>query len=222
VTENNPETPPPASADAPAEAPTAEAVVEPESTADARIAALETEKAELRDRMLRLAAEFDNFKKRARRELTDAKTQGREDVLKDMLEVIDNLERATAAFAENADPKGIQQGISLVLRLFQGKLERYEVRPVNAQGQAFDPRVHEALSQVPSSDVAPGTIITVLQKGYRIGERLLRPSSVVVAVAPPTPPPASTNGAGDEAVSVELDAPAEGGEGGGNGPAEGS
>src|SRR5262245_22729511 len=86
-----------------------------------RVGQLEAEKGELRDRMLRIAAEFENFKKRARRELSDAESKGKEQVLRDMLEVIDNLERALAASGEGADSKGIQQGVTLVLRLFQSK-----------------------------------------------------------------------------------------------------
>lgn len=160
-------------------------------TPEERIAALENEKNELRDRMLRVAAEFENYKKRARREIADAEIKGKEAILKDMLEVIDNLERATAAFSENADPKAVQQGVQLVLRIFQSKLERNDVRPLEAKGQPFDPRLHDAISQVPSADAAPGTVLTELQRGYRLGDRLIRPATVVVAVAPPT-----TNGTG--------------------------
>jgi len=157
-------------------------------TPDERIAALEAEKQELRDRMLRIAAEFDNWKKRARREQTDAEGKGREAVLRDMLEVIDNLERATAAWESGSGPvdaQAVQQGVGLVLRQAHSKLDRHDVKPVEAKGKPFDPRVHDAISQVPSPDVAPGTVISELQKGYRIGDRLLRPASVVVAVAAP-------------------------------------
>jgi molecular chaperone GrpE len=158
------------------------------STPDERIAALEAEKLELRDRMLRIAAEFDNWKKRARREQTDAEGKGRESVLRDMLEVIDNLERATASWESGgapADIQAVQQGVGLVLRQAYSKLERHDVKPVEAKGKPFDPRLHDAISQVPSPDVSPGTVLSELQKGYRIGDRLLRPASVVVAIAPP-------------------------------------
>jgi molecular chaperone GrpE len=153
------------------------------TTPEQRIAALEAEKGDLRDRMLRIAAEFENWKKRSRKEQSDAESKGREAVLKDVLEVIDNLERAVTA--GTTDVQALVQGVNLVLRLFQSKLERNDVRPVEAQGKPFDPRLHDAISQVPSADVAPGTVIKELQRGYRIGERLLRPASVVVAVAPP-------------------------------------
>jgi molecular chaperone GrpE len=158
------------------------------STPDDRIAALEAEKLELRDRMLRIAAEFDNWKKRARREQTDAEGKGRESVLRDMLEVIDNLERATASWESGgapADIQAVQQGVGLVLRQAHSKLERHDVKPVEAKGKPFDPRLHDAISQVPSAELPPGTVLSELQKGYRIGDRLLRPASVVVAIAPP-------------------------------------
>jgi molecular chaperone GrpE len=162
--------------------------------AEARIAALEAERNELRDRMLRIAADFENWKKRARKDQADAEVKAREAVLKDVLEVADNLERAAAVDA-TADLKAIQQGISLVLRQFQSKLERYDVKPIEAKGQPFDPRVHDAISQVPTADAPAGSVLSELQKGYRIGDRLLRPAMVVVAVAPPSGGGAGPNGA---------------------------
>lgn len=156
---------------------------------EGRIAALEAEKTDLRDRMLRIAAEFENWKKRARKEQTDAESKVRESVLRDMLEVIDNLDRATAATGGATDLQSVQQGIALVLRLFGQKLERYDVRPLDAKGKPFDPRLHEAISQAPSAEVPPGTVLNELQKGYKVGDRLLRPASVVVAIAPPVVAP---------------------------------
>lgn len=156
----------------------------PDISPDDRVAALEAEKNETRERMLRIAAEFENYKKRARKEQSDGESKARESVLKDMLEVIDNLERA-AAVDEKTGIKGLKQGVELVLRLFQNKLERYEVRPFEAKGQPFDPRLHDAISQVPTADAPPGSVLNDVQKGYRIGERLLRPASVVVAAPPP-------------------------------------
>jgi molecular chaperone GrpE len=149
-----------------------------------RIAALEAEKNETKDRMLRIAAEFENYKKRARKELGEAEVKVTERLLRDFLEVLDNLERAAAA-SESADPKVVQQGVNLVTRLFQSKLERYEVKPFEAKGQPFDPRLHDAISQVPSADAPPGSVVSEVQRGYRIGDRLLRPALVAVAVAPP-------------------------------------
>jgi len=173
-----------------AEAPTGEAAPVQASevhgaTPEDPVAALEGEKQELRDRMLRIAAEFENYKKRARKEQIEGDLKGKEGVLRDMLEVADNLERATAAAGDGTDSKGVLQGVQLVLRLFQSKLERYDVKAIEAKGQAFDPRVHDAISQVPNAEVAPGTVLSELQRGYRMGDRLLRPALVVVAIAAP-------------------------------------
>lgn len=174
------------------EAPAEPAPELPPPTPEQRVASLEAEKAELHDRMLRIAAEFDNWKKRSRKELTDSEARAKEQVLRDLLEVIDNLERATASWNEGkeVDAKAIRDGVDLVLRQFRNKLDRYQVKPLEAKGVAFDPRFHEAISQVPAPDVKPGSVVHELQKGYMIGDRLLRPAMVVVAVAPPAPAPA--------------------------------
>jgi molecular chaperone GrpE len=162
---------------------------------EARIATLETEKAELRERMLRIAADFDNWKKRSRKELADAKDRAKEDVLREFLDIADNLERAAASFAEGKEPdaKSIRDGVELVLRQFRSKLERQQVRPVECLGQAFDPRFHEAISQMATDEAKPGTVFREYQKGYLVGERLLRPAMVVVATAPPPPAPTAAS-----------------------------
>ncbi len=159
------------------------------ATPEDRIAALQAERDEMKDRMLRIAAEFENWKKRARKEQSDAVAQARESVLKDVLEVADNLERAIGAQSQAGgngvvDGAAVVKGVNLVLRLFQQKLERYEVRPFEAAGQPFDPRVHEAISKVESANVPAGSVATELQKGYRVGERLLRPAMVSVSTGP--------------------------------------
>lgn len=152
----------------------------------ARLAAVEAERDEMKDRMLRIAADFENSKKRARKEQEDAESKARESVLKDVLDVMDNLERAVGAYGGGAavDGAAILKGVSLVLRLFQSKLERYGVKAIETQGQAFDPRIHEAISRLETADVPAGHVANELQRGYRIGDRLLRPSMVSVAVAP--------------------------------------
>jgi molecular chaperone GrpE len=157
------------------------------ATPEERIAALQAERDETKDRLLRTAAEFENWKKRARKEQTDAVAVARETVLKDVLEIADNLERATAVQSSGkaaADAAAVLQGVNLVLRVLQQKLERYEVRPFDAKGQPFDPRVHEAISRVESADVPSGAVAVELQKGYKVGERLLRPAMVSVSTGP--------------------------------------
>ena len=162
------------------------AALPPEGPAE-RIASLEAERDELKDRMLRIAAEFENWKKRARKEQTDATAQARESIIRDMLEVADNLERATAIPPGGngvVDGAAVLKGVGLVLRLFQQKLERLDVKPFEAQGQPFDPRMHEAISRVESADVPAGAVAAELQKGYKIGDRLLRPALVSVSSGP--------------------------------------
>ena len=151
-----------------------------------RIAVVEGEKAEIYDRMLRIAADFDNWKKRARRDQADGEMQAKESVLRDFLEIVDSLERATVVWADGQeiDAKSVRDGVELVLRQFRSKLERYDVKPMEATGVPFDPRMHEAVSQIPSATVTPGLVLHELQKGYLIGEKLLRPAMVVVAAAP--------------------------------------
>jgi molecular chaperone GrpE len=174
-----------------------------------RIVLLEAEKAEMKDRMLRIAADFDNWKKRARKDQADGEMRAKESVLRDLLEIADNLERATASWGadKGGDAKMIRDGVELVLRQFRSKLERYQVKPIESVGQPFDPRFHEAISQVPSADAKPGSVLHEMQKGYLIGEKLLRPALVVVAVAPPAP---SDKGEGDSAADKSAADKAEG------------
>ena len=166
----------------------------PEATPEEKLTALAAERDEARDRMLRVAAEFENWKKRARKEQTDAVAEARERVLKDMLDVVDNLERAVgmqAAGNGKTDGAAVLKGVDLVLRLLKQKLERYEVRPFDAAGQPFDPRVHEAISRVAHPEIPAGSVAAELQKGYRVGERLLRPAMVSVSSGAPSANPSS-------------------------------
>lgn len=155
----------------------------PAATPEDRVAALEAERDDMKDRWIRTAAEFENWKKRARKEKDDAVATAREAVLRDMLEIVDNLERATGGSGAG-DGAAVIKGVNLVLRLFQQKLERYDVKPFAAAGQPFDPRQHEAVSRVESADVPSGSVAAELQKGYRVGERLLRPAMVSVSTGP--------------------------------------
>jgi molecular chaperone GrpE len=182
----------------------------PEPTLEQRIAELEAKQKETYDRYLRSVAELDNFRKRTRKEIEDARIDAQGRVLREMLPVIDNLERALSAAGGNeaGDGHSILEGVRLVLRQFVQALERCGVTPVPAQGAAFDPALHEAVSQRETAEAAPGTVVAVLQSGYRIGERLLRPALVVVAKAPPA-----------RAADPEPDAEGDGADGaaGGNG-----
>ncbi|NJM90928.1 MAG: nucleotide exchange factor GrpE [Myxococcales bacterium] len=147
----------------------------------ARIEALEADKKDSWDKLLRTAADLENLRKRQRREVDDAKLETKSRVLREMLPVADNLERALGVSA--GDGEALLDGVRLVQRQFLQALERLEVTPIEAEHQPFDPNLHEAISQQETEEHPPGTVIAVLQRGYKSAERLLRPSLVVVAKA---------------------------------------
>jgi molecular chaperone GrpE len=147
---------------------------------------LEAAKAEAqknRDQLLRVAADFDNFKKRSRRELGDAVKVGREDLLRDLLPVFDNLERASSHAGTATDVKALAEGISMVQRQFLDVLGKLGAERVATVGEPFDPAVHEAVQHLETDEFAPGVVAVELQAGYRMGGRVLRPALVVVAKA---------------------------------------
>lgn len=144
------------------------------------VAALERDKKDYWDKYLRAIADLDNTRKRTKREIEDAALDTKQKVLKEVLSVVDNLERALDHAGSEASP--LAEGVQLVLRQFQTVLAQLDVTPIEAAGQLFDPRLHEAISQQ-ESGFAPGTVLQVLQRGYRSDDRLLRPALVVVAKA---------------------------------------
>ena len=143
------------------------------------------EHAKLKDQLLRTLADFDNFRKRSRRELSDAERRGRDDMLKEFLPGFDNLDRATAHAETATDVKALADGISLVIRQFVDTLAKVGIERVASVGQPFDPSVHEAVQQLETSDFEPGTIAAEVQAGYKNSEKLIRPALVVVAKAKP-------------------------------------
>lgn len=168
---------------------------------EARIATLESEKRDLHDRFLRLAAEFENWKKRARRDQDEAATRGREAFLKDLLPALDNLERAVKAAPEKDQ---VAIGVRLVEKQILTALEKFEVKRFSALGHPFDPNLHEAIQQVESTDVAAGSVAAEFAHGYMIGARLLRAAMVAVAKAPSAAAPEGDAGA------IEIEPTAEG------------
>jgi molecular chaperone GrpE len=144
----------------------------------------EAEIAALRDKYLRTAADFDNFRKRTRREVDDAERRGREVLLRELLPVFDNLERALQVANQATDVRAVAEGIGMVLRQFGDTLERANIRRVSALGEPFDPTMHEAVQQIETRDQAPGTIVAEVQPGYVSGDKLVRAALVVVAKAP--------------------------------------
>jgi molecular chaperone GrpE len=133
------------------------------------------------DRLLRLAADFENYKKRAARERQEYVALANERLIAELLPILDDLERALAAAEEHQEAQ-LEDGVRLVHRSLAGLLERHGVKPIDTDGK-FDPHVHEALLSQPS-EAEEGSVIDVVQKGYKLGERVVRPARVVVAAPP--------------------------------------
>jgi molecular chaperone GrpE len=147
--------------------------------AEESIAALERERDEYLDSLQRLKAEFDNYRKRAAREQESLSSRASESLLKELLPVLDDLERALAA-AEHHEEAELEDGVRLVHRALLDVMRRHGLELIETDG-AFDPHVHEALLAQPVEEAEPGSVVQVLQKGYRLGDRVLRPARVVVA-----------------------------------------
>ncbi len=177
---------PVAQADAPA---TSEATSEP--AAPDAVALANAERDKLKEQLLRTLADFDNYRKRTQREKTDEYRRGKEDVLRDLLPVFDNLERASSSARPDADVAAIAKGVQMVIKLFEDTLVRIGAKRVQAVGTPFDPNVHEAIAQVESAEHAAGTVAQELVAGYQLGDRLLRPAMVAVSKGAPEAP--STN-----------------------------
>jgi len=140
---------------------------------------LEREIVDLRDRSIRTLADFDNYRKRAERERSELRRYAIAEPMRDLLEVVDNLERAAAAGGSADD---LKQGVEMILRQLHEALRRHGVAAFDSLDEPFDPAVHEAVSRQVSAEAAEPTVSAELQKGYRLHERLLRPARVVVAV----------------------------------------
>ncbi len=158
---------------------TAEDGQEVEESLEDRLQALEAERDEYLNDLQRLAAEFENYRKRAAREQADFATRATERLVKELLPVLDDLERALEAAAAHEEAK-LEEGVRLVQRALAAALKREGLVEIAADGP-FDPHVHEALLSQQAEDAEPGTVLAVLQKGYRLGDRVLRPARVIVA-----------------------------------------
>ena len=191
----------------PSEQPTDEAPSSPEASspeADAegdpaeriealteKVEALEAERDELNDKVLRKAAEFENFRRRMDREKKRRHEAGMVEVIEPILEVLDDFERSLDAAEEledNQDPasayESLKGGVEMVFRKFRDTLETLGVEPIEAEGQPFDESRHEAMMRQPSEEAEPGTVLQEIRKGYRMDDRVIRYSRVVVASEP--------------------------------------
>ena len=152
---------------------------------------LKTENAELRDRFLRLAAEMDNLRRRTERDVKDAKSYSVAGFARDMLAVSDNLRRALDAVptekraGAEATLETLLEGVEMTERAMLSALERHGVKKIDAEGQKFDPNFHQAMFEIPNPNVPNNTVVQVVQAGFVIGERVLRPAMVGVAKGGP-------------------------------------
>jgi molecular chaperone GrpE len=160
---------------------------------------LQTEVANLRDRLLRTLADFDNFRKRVEREREEERRYSVVEPLREMLGIVDNLERALTA---DGDLEDLRLGVEMILKQMGDFLRRSGAQPVEAMGQPFNPSVHEAVSRVEDSKVEVPMVIDEMQRGYTVHERLLRPAIVRVAVPIDKEP---ADAAGDESPGDEVD-----------------
>ncbi|HKR80984.1 MAG TPA: nucleotide exchange factor GrpE [Nitrospira sp.] len=144
-------------------------------------AAKEEELKALNDKYLRLAAEFDNYKRLAQRDQRDQIRFGNEHLLKELLPVVDNLERAIKAAKGAKSAEGLVQGVDLTLKQLQGVLGKFGVQSIPTMGQPFDPSGHQAVATVPSSQVPDQHVVEEFQRGYRLHDRILRPAMVTVS-----------------------------------------
>ena len=141
---------------------------------------------EYHDLLLRTAAEFDNYKKRVVREKQESAKLANEGILQKLIPVLDNFEMALAATGnnQNVSVQSVQTGVNMILQQLKGVLKDSGLEEIDANGQKFDPNLHEALSQQESSEVAEGQVLQQLRRGYKLRDRLLRPAGVIVAKSP--------------------------------------
>lgn len=143
------------------------------------------ERDRMREQLLRVAADFDNFRKRSRKEIEEVRRRAIEDTLREVLPIVDNLERAADAMSTATEVSAVTDGVHMVLRGFEDIAGRLGLKRVATVGHQFDPTCHDAVQQEETNEHAPGTIVSEVVPGYYLGERLLRPAMVVVA-KPPT------------------------------------
>jgi molecular chaperone GrpE len=161
-----------------------DSAIPPPQTADAKLQQLEALAAEANQRAMRACAELENFRKRMRREMDEERRYAALPVLRDLLAVVDNLQRAVAA-ADDADKSSaLLQGVQMVADQLARVLQQHHCREIAAQGTRFDPNLHEALAQQPTAAHPPGTVLEVTRAGYQLHDRVIRPAQVLVAAAP--------------------------------------
>lgn len=157
---------------------------EEEQPGDDQYARLQDELAQMKDIALRAQADAQNAKRRAEMDVEKARKFALESFARELLPVVDNLERALeAASGEEAAAGPIAEGVELTLKSLMDALQKFHIEPVNPEGEPFDPELHQAMTMVPNPEVEPNTVIAVMQKGYTLHSRLVRPAMVMVSKA---------------------------------------
>ena len=175
----------------PTDAPAPENAQSTDAAAADPVAALAKEAADLKDRLLRTLAEMENLRRRTEREVADARTYGITNFARDILAVADNMERAMKALDDEirdkaeAGVKALLDGVELTERELIKAMEKHGVKKLEPQGQKFDPNLHQAMYEIPDESVPAGTVVQIMQPGYTIGERVLRPALVGVSKGGP-------------------------------------
>ncbi|MBI0177158.1 nucleotide exchange factor GrpE [Bartonella apis] len=183
----------------------AKAEVEDDQVADEGadpVAAMQAENDELKDQVLRLAAEMENLRRRTARDVADARAYSVANFARDMLQVSDNLNRALQAIPDGAREKdaglnALAEGVEMTERAMMAALERNGVKKIEPEGQKFDPNFHQAMFEIPNTDVPSNTVQQVVQAGYVIGDRVLRPAMVGVSKGGPKETTAAKNDSND-------------------------
>jgi molecular chaperone GrpE len=156
-----------------------------EDTLDDEIAQLQADLEKARDMALRAQADAQNVKRRAEQDIEKARKYALERFCSELLPVVDNLERALEAAGGNDDAmRPIAEGVELTLKSFLDALRKFQIEPVDPAGEPFDPQLHQAMTMVENPDAEPNTVLAVMQKGYTLNGRLVRPAMVVVSKAP--------------------------------------
>ena len=172
-----------------------------EETPEDSVSVLEEKLKATHERLLRTAADLDNFRKRSKRDVEDAFARGRADVLQEILPVLDSIDLALAHKETDGANESIFEGVQMIRKQFLSAAERFGLKEVESRGKSFDPNFHEAVAHVASPDCPAGQIVDEMRKGYMLGEKLLRAAMVVVSKGSPSSDTGSGGDGGDSTSS---------------------